>query len=334
MEMFNLSVIIPTRNRSLQLQCALKSMLKQELSQEEFEVVVVDNGSTDNTHEVITGFENKLKNIRYIFEERPGLHNARHRGLYEAKSEILVFCDDDIEAFPTWLSTIKKSFFTPSIMLVGGRVLPKFEETPPIWILKMWSKKNGENRILGNLSLIDMGEKPAEINPYYVFGCNFSIRKELLLECGGFHPDELPIELLRFKGDGESFVSKFIKDKGLYAHYHPDASVYHLISKERLTLEYFKRRVFYQGISNSYTDIRNSYYGNASVKSSTSFLSNQKKVLKKIINNLLIDKEILKIDREIAKSYNQGYLYHQKEVKKDLELFKWVIKENYLEKGH
>ncbi len=58
-----------------------------------------------------------------------------------AKSDILVYADDDIEAFPTWLAAIAESFQNQDVVLVGGKNLPKFEATPPEWI-----KKNVEAR--------------------------------------------------------------------------------------------------------------------------------------------------------------------------------------------
>jgi glucosyl-dolichyl phosphate glucuronosyltransferase len=97
-----ISVIIPTRNRAELLRAALLSLSLQTLPPEDFEVLVVDNGSTDHTKKVVNGF-NGLMHLRYFFDPTPGLHVGRHRGLREASGEILVYGDDDIEALPTWL---------------------------------------------------------------------------------------------------------------------------------------------------------------------------------------------------------------------------------------
>ncbi|MCW1300571.1 MAG: glycosyltransferase family 2 protein [Candidatus Parvarchaeota archaeon] len=251
-----LSVIIPTRNRAKYLAGALASITGQTYPQELFEVIVVDNGSTDNTKEVCQSFNDRIKNLRYFYEPTPGLHVGRHLGMREAKSEILVYADDDIEAFPTWLEAIAESFQNPEVVLVGGKNLPKWEAEPPDWILKMWEKDKNGNRILGYLSILDLGDEKKFISPFHVFGCNFSIRKNILLEAGGFHPDAMPKELIIYRGDGETHVSEYIHKKKYKVFYHPDASVHHLIPGERLTFYYYCQRAYYQAISDAFREIR------------------------------------------------------------------------------
>ncbi len=305
-----LSVIIPTKNRANMLERALKSITNQSLSQDYFEVIVVDNGSIDNTRAVVESFLGKIKNLRYFYAGAPGLHVGRHMGLKKAIADITVFCDDDIEAFPTWLEGICESFEREDVVLVGGKVLPKFESFPPDWLIRMWEK----SKLIAYLSVIDLGGEVKYINPYYVFGCNFAIRKKILLEAGGFHPDGMPAELIKYRGDGETYVSDFIRKKGYKTLYNPKASVFHIITKERMTKEYFATRAFNQGISDSYTDIRN----------------NNKKNLLKIRMRIFLKKFLLK-ETLIEESYLKGYLYHQNEAKKDPQLMEWIKKENYLD---
>ena len=101
--MIRLSVIIPTRNRAEVLERALQSIVKQTLPTDEYEVIVIDNGSTDGTKVIVNNFHKSIKNLVYIYDEHPGLHVGRHRGLLVAKTDLLVYADDDIEALPTWL---------------------------------------------------------------------------------------------------------------------------------------------------------------------------------------------------------------------------------------
>ena len=93
-----LSVIIPTRNRADDLRDVLQSLLNQTLGSDRFEVLVVDNGSTDDTCSVAGEFTCSCGNFHYFFEKTPGLHAGRHRGLMEAAGDVLVFVDDDIVA--------------------------------------------------------------------------------------------------------------------------------------------------------------------------------------------------------------------------------------------
>lgn len=315
-KVIHLSVIIPTRNRAKTLQKALDSIVKQTLSKKYFEVIVVDNGSVDETQDIVDSFLKKINNLVYIYDKNPGLHIGRHLGLLAAKAEILVYGDDDIEATPNWLEGILESFEDKSVALVGGKNKPNFDSTPPNWILHMYGKRDNQ-KILGHLSILDFGDEIQEINPNFVFGCNFSIRKTILLEAGGFHPDGMPQDMIKYRGDGESYVSRYIMDKGYKTIYNPKASVYHLCSKKRMTKKYFAQRSFNQGISDSYTAIR----------------SGQTRGLIKAKLKIMILKYLFAKDVQIEEQYIAGYEYHQNEAKNDPSLIEWIKRENYIKNG-
>ena len=331
-----LSVIIPTLNRAKLLNITLQSICKQIFKQVDFEVIIVDNGSTDDTKEIVETYKNKIQNIEYFYETAPGLHVGRHKGLKEAKAEILVYADDDIEALPTWLEGIWESFQEEKVVLVGGNNLPKYEILSPIWVESLWNY-NQFGKINGNYSLIDFGNEIKEINSHFVFGCNFSIRKKILLEFGGFHPDAMPRENIKYRGDGESYISKMIHEKGYKTIFNPKASVYHFVSKNRMTKEYLYHRGFIQGISDSYTEIRSrkgkqkNYSKAISLfdKIANRILSRDLKIelnkIKLLLNELSND-----FKNQSQKGYLDGYNYHQNEVKIDNKLMEWVLKENYL----
>jgi len=308
-----LSIIIPTRNRAHFLRVTLESILIQTLPQNKFEVIVVDNGSEDETKKVVEYYITKIKNLVYLYDDTPGLHIGRHKGLLAARTNILVYADDDIEPFPTWLEGILDSFESYDVAIVGGKILPKFEEDPPGWILDLWNKNN----MIPYLSIIDMGDEVKYIDPLYIFGCNFSILKEVLIEAGGFHPDGMPENLIKYRGDGETHVSSFIKKSGYKTIYNPKASVYHFVSKERMTKEYFAKRAFNQGISDSYTDVRNGF----------------KRSLFKFRMKIFIKKYFFRHDVFFEENYLKGYQYHQNEVKNDKKLEEWIKKENYITDG-
>lgn len=348
-----LSVIIPTRNRSKILFGTLESIAKQTLHSQFFEVIVVDNGSTDSTREVVDSFTGQIPTLRYYYEGSPGLHVGRHKGLKEAKSNILVYADDDIEAFPTWLEGIAEAFEDKDVALVGGKNLPKFEIEPPDWIMKMWLQVHPEGKILGYLSILDFGDSIKEISSYYVFGCNFSIRKSVLLQAGGFHPDAMPQEIIRYRGDGESYVSRYILEHGYKTLYHPKASLFHHVPKERMTLKYFYHRAYIQGISDSFTrmrkdsgldinDCRNKDKNMKGTDNQASYINFAKiyRLLKwgasSIKNRAVLYKKKMfpteydRIRDGMKKGHREGYRYHQEEVKKDPKLLEWVLRENYL----
>jgi glucosyl-dolichyl phosphate glucuronosyltransferase len=351
-----LSVVIPTRNRSERLGVVLRSFEMQSLTNRDFEIIVVDNGSTDRTRQVVEESASRIANVRYVYDELPGLHVGRHRGFSEAHGDILVYVDDDIEAFPTLLKAIRDAFTDLEIMLVGGKCLPKFEAEPPEWLSGMWVPNAQGNRILSYLSLIDLGEIPKVVNPLFVFGCNFSIRRSVLAEAGGFHPDGMPQELVLFRGDGETHVSNFISAKGYRALYYPKASVYHLVPLERMTFDYFCRRAFNQGISDSFTAIRESHGlglrtspdsrkedGDMTGLIWQSALRHAVRVIpgklrfqisrmkRSVRGQVVAGRSIAAEDlaRAITVAYQDGYTYHQRSVKESEELLSWVLKKSY-----
>jgi glycosyltransferase involved in cell wall biosynthesis len=329
-----LSVIIPTRNRSKLLEITLQSLLAQSLHSEFFEVIVVDNGSEDNTSKIVNSFNKSLKNLRYFLKSEPGLHVGRHLGCLKAESDILVYADDDIEAFPTWLQAIKESFDDEAVALVGGKCLPKFESDPPEWLNRMWSPNMKRERLLGYLSVIDLGDDAKFITPYHVYGCNFSIRRSVLLEAGGFHPDSMPQELSHFRGDGETYISEYVKNRGYKAFYNPLASIYHYVPTERMTNEYFCRRLYNQGISDSYTAIRNANTINRKTMTPPSY---SVQILKEWFKSLslylkgkgALAREEAALHRNFTVAYKAGYDYHQKIVAETPELLSWVLKSDY-----
>lgn len=323
-----ISVIIPTHNRSDLLGKTLESLVNQTISNEYYEVLVIDNGSIDNTLGIVDSFKNRQKNIRYFYEPQPGLHNGRHKGFIEADSNLLVFIDDDIEAFPTWLQAILDSFEDEEVVMVGGKCLPKFETAPPEWLDAMWLSSAAGERILSCLSLIDLGDDTKSVDPNYIFGCNFAIRRSVLHEAGGFHPDAMPQGMLRFRGDGETAVSAAIRRLGYKAVYNPRASIYHSVPKERMTYEYFYKRSFAQGVSDSYTEIRRT--GGVLFLSSTRFFlkSIRERIACAVVRPSAVISEVWKT---IRRGYWDGVAFHIREVRSDPSLLQWVLKTDYWE---
>lgn len=326
--MTNLSVIIPTHNRSDLLKNLLESLKQQTLSQDEFEILIIDNGSTDDTKIVAESFFREFKNIKYFLEEKPGLHEGRHRGLKEAVSDILVYCDDDIEPFPTWLEGIKNSFINHEVVLVGGKNLPKWEVEPPKWIKEWYEKGNEYGKCLGYLSILDFEDKLMEFNPNFVWGCNFSIRKQILIDAGGFHPDSMPEELKFYRGDGESYVARWVLKKGMKSSYNPLASIYHFVPESRMTLDYFKKRAFNQGISDSFSYMREKK--EILLKPFEREPFNLRQFISYYYLMFFENESSDYIKRSIIKSYIKGVRQHFNKCKKDNNLSDWILKASWM----
>jgi glycosyltransferase involved in cell wall biosynthesis len=326
-----ISVVIPTRNRAKFLDLALKSIAQQSLSGYDFEVLVVDNGSIDDTAKVIAAHKSELFNLTAIYASEPGLHTGRHVGMNAAKGDILVFADDDIEALSTWLATIKECFSDASVAMVGGNNYPMFLETPPKWILKLWNRNEWTGyRAIPALSILEFWQERKEISPYWIWGCNFAIRKDVLLAAGGFHPDGMPQDLIRFRGDGETHVSRFVAESNMKCVFHPGASVYHKVPASRMTYLYFYQRGFNQGVSDSYAKLRAGKHVIVQNRSAFRYIYQKiRQVLKFGIEKCVLCKDSRFALKMLNHGYKKGYIYHQNIYKNDAEVREWVHKKRY-----
>ncbi|MFB1490577.1 MULTISPECIES: glycosyltransferase family 2 protein [unclassified Thiocapsa] len=320
-----ISVIIPTRNRAALLSLALRSLEVQILPRERFEVVVVDNGSTDGTADVITAHAIDLPNLRAVFEPEPGLHAGRHRGLREARGDVLVFIDDDVEATPTWLTAIAECFADTQVVMVGGNNLPKFERTPPDWLARLWARPVYDGKAIPWLSILRMPDGIRQIDPCYVWGCNFAIRRTALVAAHGFHPDAMPREMIRFRGDGETHVSRYVAASGLTCLFHSGATVFHFVDASRMTIAYFRQRAFDQGISDSFSDLRQGH-GRVLLGLKSIFVY----ATRRLRAALEIDRELRQLRGRMAAGYREGYLFHQRAYRLDPHVREWVSRPDFM----
>lgn len=322
------SIIIPTINRSVSLNIAINSLLTLNASPQDYEILIVDNASTDNTKAVSEAAieSNRDRQMKYYYEPVPGLLSGRHRGAFESRQEILVYVDDDIEADPEWLSAIAEAFEDPEVHLVGGKNLPKYESTPPDWLDAFWYRDGSISQCF-YLSIVDLGDQIAEIDPLYVWGLNLAIRRRTLFELGGFNPDGVPKTFIRYRGDGDTGLAWKVKAAGYKVIYQPTALVYHLVPNQRLTIDYFVERMFSAGVSDSYTTIRR----NGGIKFDWKMqepVPQIKRLCRRIASRLSADPYTI-IRQRVREAWMSGYSFHQKQVSEDPELLKWVLKENY-----
>jgi len=131
---------------------------------------------------------------------------------------------------------------------VGGTILPRFETKEPAWAKYP--------NFLYVLSILDRGDEIVKVNDAQIYGCNYSIRKTVLYDAGGFHPDSTPPSLMRYLGDGGVGLTNKAIERDYDVVYTPYAVVTHVIPQEKVTRDYFKRRAFIQGVCDSYIEIR------------------------------------------------------------------------------
>ncbi|TDH20860.1 glycosyltransferase family 2 protein [Segetibacter sp. 3557_3] len=326
-----ISVIIPTRNRAKTLKQTLEALYRNQPAFG-FEVVVVDNGSSDNTADVCEIFNNPTWNFKYVFDAEPGLLTGRHHGAAVAGGEILCFLDDDVEISETWFGGVAEAFSNADVQLATGPSLPKFETPPPGWLELFWEKHPSGGSYCTWLSLLDLGSKPMKIDANFVFGLNFCIRKTALYTLQGFHPDNIPATLQMYQGDGETGLTSKANELGYLAVYHPNIKLFHLIGTDRLTTDYFKKRAFYQGVCNSFSAIRLKHSGKGPAVVENNLgrkLARQVREVLSKTKTLLFPQKDRILRAMLAAEEKRGYTFHQRAFRKNASVQKWVLKPDY-----
>jgi glycosyltransferase involved in cell wall biosynthesis len=319
------SIIIPTYRRPASALAALNSVLAQQIDGA-FEVLVADNACDPRLGEEVER-AGRGAGVPVVHLPVPdlGLHNGRHAGAQRARGELLVFVDDDVAVAEGWLQAVLEAFADPQVHLVGGRYLPRYEHAPPPWLEDLW-EQSPLGRTCSHLSLLDFGDEPRRIDPDYVWGLSFGIRKQTLYRLGGFHPDAFPWELRRYRGDGETHVSSSARRAGLAAIYQPGALVHHRVDAERLTPEYFARRAHLQGISDSFLALRAGAHRRRRDRL-RAWLGRARRGLRIRARRW---RELRPALRDLIRAgYEAGYRYHQEQVCRDPTLRSWVHRHDY-----
>lgn len=333
--MIRASVIIPTRDRADVLARCLQSLERQTAGADAFEVIVVDNGSRDHTRQTAFAFESRLQ-LRYLHAPEPGLHVGRHAGWKVARADVLMFCDDDIEAEPSWVDGVVDAFGDPQVGLVGGNCHPNFEAELPPWLARWWNEPVGAGRALGYLSVLDFGKGSFDIDPSFVWGCNFSVRGAVLEAVGGFHPDGMPKDLMRFRGDGESYVAQAVSAQGWRTRFSSAASVHHQVNAGRMTRAYFEQRAFAQGVSDSYSAVRRrAGWPLPIAERALQVLRPTARAWRerwraRASASDAVGAELLQVRLATVRAWQEGFDYHQTQLRADRQLLEWVLKESYL----
>jgi len=240
------SAIICTHNRDRYLGFAIDSLLAQDFSG--FEIIVVDNASSDRTCEVVEARLND-KRLRYIYQPEIGLSVARNTGAKIAHGEILAYLDDDAIASPQWLKTIDAAYReNPRLAIAGGKVTLIWTDgmTAPNWL---------SDGLAGNLGAYDLGDAVVWIDRPGLTprGLNYSIRQSFLTQIGGFDPNlgRVGKNLL---SNEELHMTHLALQSGWEVAYLPSATVAHHVAPERVKRQWFLDRGWWQGISECYRE--------------------------------------------------------------------------------
>lgn len=233
------SVIITTFNRGNIINMCMDSLINQNFPKEDYEILIMNNNSSDNTEEVIDDYIEKYPgvNIRYFFVPRSGQVYARQVGILAARGSILCFSDDDGILSPDWIKEIVKVFnMNEEVAGVAGKIVIRWDEKPPDWIYEY-------EKYLGKL---DYGDAVKFEKGLYMNAGNLSIKKDILIEVGGFNPEMIGQLLI---GDGETGLWVRLKQNDYLIGWAPNAVMEHYqIAKKNATVGDIKRRYKNNGI--------------------------------------------------------------------------------------
>jgi len=231
-----LTVVVATFSRSTLLHKCLDSLLSQTAKNSTYEVLVIDNNSTDDTGKVVNKFAEKYKNFKYFKERKQGLSHAKNRGWKEAGGEYVAYIDDDAISSKDWVEEIidfTKKY--PKIMVFGGPYFGYTNGKKPKWLPPEY----------GDFSLGDR-ERPIKTPYESLSGSNTIFKRKILKKQGGFRVD------LGMKGDkllyGEETKLIFdLVEDGHEVYYSPNIKVKHLISKEKYSIIWHFKNGYIKG---------------------------------------------------------------------------------------
>ena len=230
------SVIICSYNRAAYIPLALQSLTGQTAASADFETIVVDNNSTDNTAAVCKNFisTHPQYSIEYYTETQQGSSFARNTGAVHAKGALLCFMDDDAIAAPDYIENIIRFFAAnKEAHALGGKIIPRYIPQKPNWISYHVAS------LVGNFDYSEHTTEFAEER--YPLESNMIVSKIDFDSIGGFSTAIPGVKgTLRIGGEGKDFFFR-LKEKGRRVFYDPSVVVEHIVEVAKLTPEYMYR---------------------------------------------------------------------------------------------
>ncbi|MEQ1829321.1 MAG: glycosyltransferase family A protein [Pirellula sp.] len=230
------SIIICTKNRAESLRQTLAKMEGVIVPESEItELIIVDNGSTDHTREVVESHKTDKYELNYVWEPNGGQAHARNRGLSVAKSDIIVFTDDDVLPCEHWLEEHIKGYDDSGIAAILGRI-------EALHIGPLPQEYSRESMDFSTR----FGDTTVKPFTGHLVGANMSFRRSVIDAIGGFNARLGPGRSGFF--DDTDFSIRLMR-AGFVQCFEPRASVQHVIDSSRLRATACRRMLFQLGIS-------------------------------------------------------------------------------------
>jgi glycosyltransferase involved in cell wall biosynthesis len=240
------SIIIPTHNRADELRTTIRSAGGLQVDGRPWELIVVDNNSTDHTRAVVeeerAAFPGEL---HYLFEPEQGRYAAMNAGIRAARGAIIMSTDDDARFEPDWLQRTEAALDRFNCDYVGGKVLPLWRGQPPKWL------PNRPGPQWSVLALQDHGPEPVELGVNGIpwpLGINIGARRETYERIAPFD-NQLGRKAGTLRNQAQREWHLRARAAGMRGFYVPDIVVHHVVEAERLTKRYFRRWNYWHGIS-------------------------------------------------------------------------------------
>jgi len=238
----DISIIVCTYNRCERLRNVLRDIRSLTPPRHGgYEVVVVDNNSTDQTRAVVeAAMKGSQAVVRYGFEGRQGKSHALNRGVQLATGAVLAFTDDDVEIERTWLVEIERAFTSYPCIGVGGRIVPMWSQGKPSWYVEQ-----GPCALMAAIVRLNLGEDACEMKAP-PFGANMAFRREAFERFGPFRTDLGPNPRDMVRGEDTEFGRRVLA-AGEQVMYIPTMVVRHPVEEQRATKAYFRTWYFGYG---------------------------------------------------------------------------------------
>ena len=228
------TVAICSWNRAALLRETLKQMTHLERDDSfDWELLVVDNNSTDQTPDVLAEFAERLP-LRALREPKPGKSNAANLVVKEARGEYILWTDDDVLVEPDWVRKYVAAFRRyPNADVFGGRIDPWFEGTPPRWL------REGFGKVAGVYAAVDLN-RPGGVAPetFYPIGASMALRRSSHRR-HPFDPSIGPQPGSSIRGE-EWILVRDLRREGAEVVWVPDAIARHFIPRARQTESYLR----------------------------------------------------------------------------------------------
>lgn len=237
-----LTVVVATFNRARLVAQLLEALDAQVVPDGmAWDVVVVDNNSTDATRSTVEASRDTMRvPVTYLFEPRQGKSFALNTGIEHAKGDIIAFTDDDVIPAADWIATVVRSMREWQADIIGGRILPKWGGTVPPWL-----KKNGEFH--ARLALLEHVTAKRLTSPHGVpgvWGANMAVARDLFDRIGRFDIRLGPMGTKLYRSGEELDLVRRALSEGRTVVYDPRLVVWHQIGPDRLRRSYFRRYYF------------------------------------------------------------------------------------------